>query len=244
MKPTKPTKPTKTLLGLAFAALAALGTLAACGNETGGSPDDTDGGGGTGRYLPLAVGATWTWRVTDSAGTSYDKSSTVEALEDIGGQKAGTMGFRVRTKGGGGDTLSWQQDTGTSIVRHREQDFHVDGSMKTDSFYMPFKLRVDESAAHLAAGVDYELAFTEIAKKIADGSTQTLQKGETWSVVSVDEQVTVPAGSFHCLHLHRVATDDAAGASKDYWFARGVGKIKETGGQTEELASYSLPAAP
>jgi hypothetical protein len=230
-------KPTKPLLAFAFATLAA---LAACGNETGDTPDGPGDGGGTGRYLPLAVGSTWTWRVTDSAGTSYDKVSTVEALEDIGGAKAGTMGFRVRTSGGGGDTVSWQSDTGTSIVRHREQDFRVDGTMKTDSVYMPYKLRVDEASAHLSAGVDYELPFTEIVTKIADGSTQTLQKGETWSVVSADEQITVPAGSFHCLHLHRVGTDDTAGAAKDYWFARGVGKIKETGGQTEELASYSL----
>ena len=28
---------------------------------------------------------------------------------------------------------------------------------------------------------------------------------------------------------------------KTVWVARGVGKIKETGGQTEELASFSIP---
>ena len=55
--------------------------------------------------------------------------------------------------------------------------------------------------------------------------------------------LTVPAGTFTCLHLHKVGTDDST-AQKDYWFARGVGKIKESGGQTEELASYSLAKAP
>jgi hypothetical protein len=230
-------KPSHTFLGLAFAALAA---LSACGNETVTPGGDDDGGGGTGRYLPLSVGSTWTWRVTDSAGTSYDKVSTVEAMEDVGGAKAGTMAYRVRTTGSGGDTVSWQEDTGTAIVRHREQDFRVDGTMKTDSVYTPYKLRVDESAAHLAAGVDYQLSFTEVATKIADGTSQTLQKGETWSVVAVDEKVTVPAGTFTCLHLMRVGTDDAAGAGKEYWFARGVGKVKETGGQTEELARFTL----
>jgi hypothetical protein len=51
----------------------------------------------------------------------------------------------------------------------------------------------------------------------------------------------VPAGTFKAIRLHRTGT--AAGASdKLYWFVRGVGKIKETGGsRSEELQSYSIP---
>jgi hypothetical protein len=233
-------KHSKTISGLTFAAFAAL-ALAACGNETGGPPGGP-GDGGTGRYLPLAVGSTWTWRVTTSAGTTYDKTSTVEALEDVGAAKAGTTAYRIRTRGDSGDTVSWQADTGTSVVRHREQDFRIDGSMKTDAVYVPFKMRVDESAAHLVAGADYVLSFTETATKIADGTTLTTQKGGDWTVLAVDEQLTVPAGTFTCLHLRKVGTDDST-SLKEYWFARGVGKIKETGGQTEELASYSLAQA-
>jgi hypothetical protein len=30
-------------------------------------------------------------------------------------------------------------------------------------------------------------------------------------------------------------------STKEYWFARGVGKVKEVGGQTEELVSVELP---
>jgi hypothetical protein len=234
------------LVALAMTATAALvaSSLTACGEETGAmvGPGPADGGGGTGRYLPLAVGSTWTWRVTPAGGgATVEKISTVEAFEDVGAAKAGTMAFRVRTShddGSGGDTVSWQSDDGSSIVRQREQDFRTDGSMKTDSVYDPYKLRLDETAAHVASGADYQSSFTEVMTKIIDGSTTTLQKGETWTVVSTNESVTVPAGTFTCLHLHRVATDDTVG--KDYWFARGVGKIKETGGQTEELSSYTL----
>ena len=64
-------------------------------------------------------------------------------------------------------------------------------------------------------------------------------KAETWTVVSTAETVTVPAGTFTCLHLRRMATDDPQ-TQKDYWFARGVGKVKESGGQLEELSKYTI----
>ena len=48
----------------------------------------------TGPYQPLTVGSTWTYKVDDQ-GFKYDKTSTVESVEDMGGAKAGTMGYRV-----------------------------------------------------------------------------------------------------------------------------------------------------
>src|SRR4051794_16685275 len=85
--------------------------LAACGSEMGGVPggDDDAPPPSDGAYLPLAIGNHWTWRVTPSTGAPYDKVNQVEALEDVGGAKQGTMAFRVRTSGSGGDTVSWQQ---------------------------------------------------------------------------------------------------------------------------------------
>jgi hypothetical protein len=48
--------------------------------------------------------------------------------------------------------------------------------------------------------------------------------------------VTVPAGTFHALILQKAGSSVA----KTYWFVRGVGKVKETGGQTEELVEYHV----
>ena len=56
--------------------------------------------------------------------------------------------------------------------------------------------------------------------------------------------VTVPAGTFSTIRLRRqvlVGAGGGEGADKTFWFAEGIGKIKETGGQTEELSAYSLP---
>ena len=47
-----------------------------------------------------------------------------------------------------------------------------------------------------------------------------------------DETVEVPAGTFeHAIHFQK--------AGKNYWYLRGVGKLKETGSQTEEDETMS-----
>jgi hypothetical protein len=218
-----------------------LTALSACGSETAADDDDT-GGDGTGRYLPLAVGASWTWRVTSSSGTTYDKVSTVEAFEDVGGAKAGVMAYRVRTQGDDGETVSWQEDTGTAVIRHREQSFTTAAALQSDQVFMPYKLRIDEATDRTSDGASFGETYTEVETDPLTGATKTQTKADTWTVEAVNESVTVPAGTFSCIRLHRVGTE-AGSADKRYWFARGVGKIKESGGQTEELASFTPGAA-
>lgn len=195
----------------------------------------------TGRLLPLEQGASWTYKIVDSKGVFKDKKTTVEALEDVGGSKAGTKAFRVRTEDTNGATVSWQEDTGTSVVRHREQEFDAANAQQSDTFFTPSKLRLDESAAHLTSGASFTTTHTEKTTDLATMITTTVDKTETWTVESLDDAITVPAGTFHCVRVHRVGA--AAGSSdKLYWFARGVGKVKESGGgRVEELQAYSTP---
>jgi hypothetical protein len=150
------------------------------------------------------------------------------------------MAYRLTTnKPGGGQTISWQEDLGDAIVRHRERD--LSGDSQTDEIYEPYKLRVDESAAHLDAGATWTETYQEIVTD-SDNVTTTADKSEAWEVVAYDEMIAVPAGEFCTLHVSRMSTVGGAGGSlKHYWFARGVGKVKESGdNQTEELVSYSL----
>ena len=59
---------------------------------------------------------------------------------------------------------------------------------------------------------------------------------DPWTVDAVSQMVTVPAGTFRAIVLTK-----AGGSSlKTYWYVPGVGKVKETGGQTEELVSYEV----
>ena len=189
------------------------------------------------RLLPFAVGASWTFRVTPLVGTPEDKTSTVEALEDVGGAKAGITAFRVRTAKLDGSTVSWQEDRCTSITRHREQTFDLANVRNVDTIYTPDKIRIDETPAHTTMGASWTVSYTEVTTDSANQVT-TIAKDESWTVEATAESVTVPAGTFTALRLRKVTSGTA---DKQYWFVAGVGKVKETGDQTEELVTFTLP---
>ena len=216
--------------------------IAGCGGGDESTSTDADAGPvAEGRYFPIEVGASWTYRVVDiGTGAVTSKIQTVEALEDVGGDRAGVQAFRLRSQKNNGYTVSWQQDTGEAIVRHHEQSFDLQGSGKTDEWYTPHKLRIDETPDHLAVEASYSNAYQESVTDVALDTTMTASKTESWTVEAVGESVTVPAGTFSCLRLRRVTNE--TGVQKRYWFARGVGKVREEGGtQIEELTDYSLP---
>ena len=228
--------------------LVVLASLAACGSEQ--VPDAPDASAAAcptpaaERLLPLAIGNTWTYLVTSSDGaTSAPKTSTIEAREDVGDRKAGVVAFRARTEKLDGITVSWQEDQCTEIARHREQSFDLTNTLLSDQFYVPEKVRLDETAAHTALAASWATAYVEVEIDPVTTAVTTKDKNDRWTVEAVDEAVTVPAGTFAAIKIHRVG-DEEGQADKTYWFARGIGKIKETGKQTEELVSYDLAAPP
>ena len=222
--------------------ITAVGDLTACGDDA----QTPDGGGVDAapcttvraeRYLPLQVGATWSFRVTPQVGPAEIKSSTVEALEDVGDRKAGVTAFRVRTEKIDGNTVSWQEDRCTSITRHREQSLDLQNVIITDQFYLPEKLRIDETTAHTTLGATWTISYTEVEVD-SGGAMTTVPKNETWTVQATAESVTVPAGTFNALKVNKTTSGSA---DKTFWFVKGVGKIKEQGDQLEELMSFTLP---
>lgn len=212
--------------------------LAAC---TGEPPDDLVPEPmectGSGRYLPLAPGASWSYAVTGGK----RKTQAVGELEDVGGAKAGTLAFRITTTKTNGETISWQEDTGTSVVRHREQD--RSGMTHTDEVYTPRQTRIDEADAHLVVGVTWTETYDELVSK-PDQPMIRVPKTDTWLVVSDGEAVDVPAGSFCTLHLQRTTkVGSNPPKTKHFWFARGVGKVREKDdqGDVEELSGFTTP---
>ena len=244
-----------------FAALAAM-TGAGCGGSSGsggsgGSGSSTgSGSGGTsgslaadgavplvtsGRYQPLVVGATWVYNVTDT-GVAYTKNSAVESFEDIGGNAAGTMGYKVSETIKTSIQLTWYESTATDVRRHHDQQTDASGNMTSEDWYAPYDLRVDESPDHLMAGAAWTLSYMDMhtsASKPSSDKTIT----ENWTTDAANEVVTVPAGTFSAVRITRTNTAD--GAAKSQWFVPGVGKIREsnTTGHLEELTSYMIPAS-
>lgn len=230
-----------------FFAAAALAGCGGGGDTTGGSGGSgsigsggNTGTPGTGPYQPMAVGAVWTYHVADQS-ISYEKDSTVEAMEDIGGPKAGTSGFKVRETIKGSIQLTWYQVVPTGVVRHHDQTQDTSGNMLSDEWYDPYLLRTDESPEHLQSGASWTMDYND-TKTTTSKPTATVAHHETWHVDATDDAVTVPAGSFTALKVTRTDTSD--GSTKTQWFVRGVGKVREqTGaGHTEELTHYQVPA--
>lgn len=132
-------------------------------------------------------------------------------------------------------TISAQRLDGTKLIRLSETTYDVD-VLDQRFRYSPSALRVDTEQTTLGA----TYSSTHLEEELDAAGTiipPALNIARTFTVEAVDESVTVPAGTFSCVRLRR---DTVGGASKTYWFARGVGKVREVGGQIEVLAAYTL----
>lgn len=189
------------------------------------------------RYMPLAVGNTWTYLVDDGVNPPVGKTTTLEAVEAVP-DKPSVMAFRQRTEKAKGHTLSWLEDAGDRVLRHYDENYDETGMQTSHETYDPSKLRVDETAEHLVVGATWVDAYTDT--NVDANGTVPVQKVETWTVVAVDEIVTVPAGDIPCLKLERKG-NMANQPLKTFWFARGVGKVKETSeGANPDVRSEEL----
>jgi hypothetical protein len=182
------------------------------------------------RWQPLVVGATWTYRVSD--GTT--ETVTVEAADTFAGAEPGALGYRVvRRMAYGAQLVSWWEDRGDQIVRHRELAIDGQGATYGDESFVPGRLVVDESPKHLVAAATWKQKFSDVI--LDSGETYSDCKTDHFEVQALDEKVTVPAGTFSCVRVRRTDT----GATT--WFARGVGQVKHAASTTSELASFQIP---
>lgn len=192
----------------------------------------------TGALLPWKAGNRWTYRVTEDGEVS-EKETTVGELEPVGGTgpNRDVLANKVVTRKGSSDkTVSWQAVSGARLVRYREQSFQENtDTVETEEYWEPSKLHVDEAPEHVVVGASWLESYEETQQDAGEQpSTETVR--EQWTVIADDEVVTVPAGTFRALVLRKSGTSK----TKTYWFVRGIGKVKETGGQTEELVSYEV----
>ncbi len=228
-----------------------VGAGAAAGSPDAGGADTGTGGepAATGlNLLPWAVGNTWTYKVT-KAGVETEKTTTVMAEEPVGGDgpNAELMAFHVITAKGvdGKDkTESWQAPSATHplrLERYREQSFGAtSGKLQLDEYWEPAKLHIDGSPGRISTGDSWLESYEETKLEVGLPAT-THSVNERWTVLDGDATVEVPAGTFeNVIHYQKVGS----GSTKQYWYKAGIGKLKETGSQTEELVSYSLEEAP
>jgi hypothetical protein len=224
-----------------LAALAAV--AAACGSVDPTDEGGSDDGGTPDRVLlPLATGNRWTLRVTDGD-TVETKVQTVGEREPVGGSgpNASVLAFRVTTErgaDGSNETVSYQAIVGSRAVRYREQAFNATtGDLDIEEHWDPYKLRVEQAEEFLEDGASFLESYDE-TKLVPGDEATTAARSDRWTVLAAREMVTVPAGTFEAVKVSRVSSSQ--GAVKTYWFVENVGKVKEDGGQLEELESYEV----
>ncbi|MDC0706941.1 hypothetical protein POL68_00495 [Stigmatella sp. ncwal1] len=187
--------------------------------------------------LPWTAGNRWIYRVTEDGEVS-EKETILGEVEAVGGTgpNRDTLANKVTTlKSSGARTLSWQAVVDSRLVRYREQSLRAStGTVKSEEHWEPAKLHVDEAPEHAVAGASWLETYEET--ELADGASSGSTVRERWTVLSASESVTVPAGTFEAVVLQKAG----GGTAKTYWFVRGIGKVKEEGGQTEELVSYEV----
>ena len=220
-----------------FVALASIG----CGSQ---DPSANGAGGNVSSsnepLLPWQTGNTWTYQVTAGADVSL-KVTTVGAEEPIGGNgpHKDELALKVVTtkRGGADETVSWQKSDGKRVLRYREQAFMAStGALELEEYWDPYKLHIDWTAEHTTAEASWLEEYEETKLPVGD-TPRTSTNFDRWVVRAVGEPVSVPAGTFS----DTVVLEKIGGNTlKTYWYARGVGKVKETGGQTEELVDYEV----
>jgi hypothetical protein len=224
--------------------------LGACGpvappfpHPDGGPPADAGADPDT-SGIPLVLHAVFRyWVVDPTTATSDLESHTTEAIEDVG---SGRMAYRIRkTRLKGGTSMEYMQKFGALTVYYRDSNLAGDGSLIRQDDYTPYRVRFDGSAQHTATGAQWSETYAQVEMSPTGGTVQSNQTA-MWDVLGGDETVTITGtGTItpeHTTYAHCVKVQRTVGNStKTYWFARGIGKVKESGGQEEQLVSYSIP---
>lgn len=236
---------TKGLLSAQALVLVALGALSGCGSDAPNNDGNGGNGGGNGNatepLLPWAVGNTWTYRVTED-GMVSNKTTTVMEATTVGGTGPlkDTAAYFVVTKKGTDQkdkTESYQAPDPTEpdrILRYRELSYGaMTGALQLEEYWTPARIHADGSKLSQPSWVD---SYTEYKLPVGQQPSPGAETHDLWLVVNADE--AIDSGGKH--YDHSVHLQKTGGSTKDYWYVRGIGKVRETGGQTEELVDHKL----
>ena len=224
----------------AIAVVTAVVTTIGCGEMDPGAVVKPGCTAPAGAMLPWKTGNTWTYQVNDE-GVMTVKSTTIGDQELVGGTgpNKDAMAYKVVThKSQMDQTVSWQAPLGDGVIRFREQSFSAStGELELEEHWDPHKLHVDGSTEHRVTEATWLEIYQE-TKLPVGGTPESHEAHDRWSVLSACESVTVPAGTFEAVYLQKVSA--TGGSAKTYWYVPGLGKVKESGGQLEELVTSTL----
>ena len=195
-------------------------------------------------HFPLVDGATWTYRHTSAAEAPWDEVATLSASR-YQGKDAFVLADEEDAEGA--RSRSTQVVDGTRVYR-AYKEISVAGQVVVTTEYAPAFLRYDEDWTTRGLTVTLDDDWTETcvvastASKCAPGAVKLGTTVHTYTVIDVAAKVSVPAGDFTAVEVQR--ENVVAGETKLFWFALGVGKVREENSHTgalEELSAYEIP---
>ncbi len=222
-----------------LALLLSLGIFAsACGDDGGGTADTC---GFEDRYLPYQPGYSWTYRVTNLAdGSVFTKAQSLTMGSDP------TFGEVIvqTTNKANGSTVSAlqfvQNATQDAVVRRQQEDRSADGTLKQTTTYVDGQTRLDEHPDRIVLDATWQETYTATVVAATGVPADTVtERTDTWTVLGVDVDCGSPLGDFKCLRVRRSRTVmGTETSSKDFFFAKGIGKVSEANGTIlEELVA-------
>ena len=227
--------------------LLVLPILSSCGTEEPPPATVPDGD-----LFPLTVGDFWLYDETKGGETSQTRYEVAEQIDyDFAYDDQGALPVSVINNtfpAGGGDTdssggyrLQYYHDDGTRVVRMRHDVYDETDTLTKVRDYVPGFLRFDRGK--ITVGEQWAEDLTSYTDSTPEDGDGVVTEGASYLYEVLEpESVTVPAGTFDCVVVQRMRTSGSSVEIKIYYFAPGVGKVKEiTEGTKEEvLVEYEV----
>lgn len=195
-------------------------------------------------HFPLVDGATWTYHHTSLLDEPWDETDSVSETE-YEGQPA--FAFSDQEDAEGEQTHSTLVVDGTRVYR-AYKEVEVGDILAVTTKYDPAFLRYDEAWTENGLSVTLDDDWTQTcvaastASSCAPGAVKVGTTTHTYTVLDVNDELTVPAGTFKSVKIQRDNVSDPE--TKLFWFAAGVGKVREENpstGAVSELTAYEIP---
>jgi hypothetical protein len=186
-------------------------------------------------YFPLADGYTWTYRHTSPTNGVWTEVTRVSATEFEG--EAAWEVTASEDLDGFLEVQIWQDQGGTVGRVHLEQ--FLDGNLQESVDYDPGFARysTDWHEPSYTKTISYTRIVTDDT-----GLVMTDTRDHVFTTLDVDATVTIDGTVYeHCLQVERHRADKME--TKQFWFAPGIGKVKELDPDTqavEELIDHEF----
>jgi hypothetical protein len=183
----------------------------------------------------MVEGATWTYRHTKTDVEPWTEVTTMTAGT---GADEGTFVLTDSADRQGDTTVQWWKRVDTSVMRIKREESRA-GALRSRTLYDPGFTRFDTrwSVVGFKDSVTYTHTDTDSSGTVMEERTQNFEVLDTAAMVTIDDKTYE-----NCLMVQRERPD--TGDIGQYWFAKGIGKIKEIDPDsltTEELVSYDIP---